>query len=440
MRLEFIIIQIIGVFIESIITYQFFESTMSQNKCNRKFGNKTIWFYLVFFIALSLLNCLMRDMLITPICMYCLIFLISLTYKSSLRVKVLLSTLLLIIFVLSELGTGMIITIFSEKSMEDMSDNIILYFQGMFISQMVSFIIVKMISLSKNKQIGFLPLKVWAQIMVIPLTSIISVYAVVEVAYKINDFRSSMYVVLIALCLIIANLFTFHLFEKELKNRDDRLRYSFLERQLEDEKEYYKMISENQLQIKKMAHDMKNTLISILGNISEGKTEAAEDKINEMLDNAKYKSQTVYTGQVTVDTMINIKKKAMDMNNIKFKPICFMSNECAFDEIGFCIVLGNALDNAIEAYKKIHKNERYIVLKIIEDESILSCYLENSSNGIMPKENEKTTKFNKSIHGFGLDNIKMIINNNGGAMNISYDENKFVLLVSFIKNCNRYAL
>ena len=40
MRLEFIIIQIIGVFIESVITYQFFESTMSQNKCNRKFGNK----------------------------------------------------------------------------------------------------------------------------------------------------------------------------------------------------------------------------------------------------------------------------------------------------------------------------------------------------------------------------------------------------------------
>lgn len=433
MKTEFVIIQIIGVLIESIITYQFFESTISQNKSNRKFGNKTILFYVGFFVVLSVVNCSVRNMLITPVCMYILILLISQIYNRSFRVKILLSTLLLIIFVLSELATGMIIAIVSKKSMEIMSDNPMLYFQGMFVSQMVSFIIVKIIGLSK-RQFKYLPIKVWLQIMIIPFTSMISVYAVVEVAYKMNNLRSSMYVILIAVCLVVANLFTFHLFEKELKNRDDKLRYSFLERQLEDEKEYYKMLHENQIQIQKTSHDMKNTLISILGNISEGKTESAIKKINEMLDNTNQRSQTVYTGQVTVDTMINIKKKCMDINDICFKPICFMSKECNFDEIGFCIVLGNALDNAIEACKKVDKENRYILLKIIEDESLLSCYLENSSNGIMPKENEKTTKMNKSIHGFGLDNMKMIINNNGGAINTSCNENKFVLLFSFVKN------
>lgn len=433
MKTEFVIIQIIGALIESIITYQFFESTISQNKSNRKFGNKTILFYVGFFVVLSVVNCSVRNMLITPVCMYILILLISQIYNRSFRVKILLSTLLLIIFVLSELATGMIIAIVSEKSMEIMSDNPMLYFQGMFVSQMVSFIIVKIIGLSK-RQFKYLPIKVWLQIMIIPFTSMISVYAVVEVAYKMNNLRSSMYVILIAVCLVVANLFTFHLFEKELQNRDDKLRYSFLERQLEDEKEYYKMLHENQIQIQKTSHDMKNTLISIFGNISEGKTESAIKKINEMLDNTNQSSQTVYTGQVTVDTMINIKKKCMDINDICFKPICFMSKECNFDEIGFCIVLGNALDNAIEACKKVDKENRYILLKIIEDESLLSCYLENSSNGIMPKENEKTTKMNKSIHGFGLDNMKMIINNNGGAINTSCNENKFVLLFSFVKN------
>lgn len=433
MKTEFVIIQIIGVLIESIITYQFFESTISQNKSNRKFGNKTILFYVGFFVVLSVVNCSVRNMLITPVCMYILILLISQIYNRSFRVKILLSTLLLIIFVLSEFATGMIIAIVSEKSMEIMSDNPMLYFQGMFVSQMVSFIIVKIIGLSK-RQFKYLPIKVWLQIMIIPFTSMISVYAVVEVAYKMNNLRSSMYVILIAVCLVVANLFTFHLFEKELKNRDDKLRYSFLERQLEDEKEYYKMLHENQIQIQKTSHDMKNTLISLLGNITEGKIEAAENKINELLNNTTENTQTTYTGQLTVDTMINIKKKCMDINDICFKPICFMSKECNFDEIGFCIVLGNALDNAIEACKKVDKGNRYILLKIIEDESLLSCYLENSSNGVMPKENEKTTKMNKSIHGFGLDNMKMIINNNGGAINTSCNENKFVLLFSFVKN------
>lgn len=433
MKTEFVIIQIIGVLIESIITYQFFESTISQNKSDRKFGRKTILFYVGFFVVLSVVNCSVRNMLINPIFMYILILLISQIYNNSFRIKILQSTLLLIIFVLSELVTGMIIAVFSEKSMEMMSDNPILYFQGMFVSQMVSFIIVKIIGLSK-RQFKYLPIKVWLQIMIIPFTSIISVYAVVEVAYKMNNLRSSMYVILIAVCLVVANLFTFHLFEKELQNRDDKLRYSFLERQLEDEKEYYKMVSDNQIQIKKIAHDMKNTLISILGNITEGKIEAAEHKINELLNNTKENTQTAYTGQLTVDTMINIKKNQMDNENISFKPICFMSKDCQFDEIGFCIVLGNALDNAIEACKKIDQNNRYIMLKIIEDDTLLSCYLENSSNGVMPKENEKTTKMNKAIHGFGLDNMKMIIKNNGGAINTSYNENKFVLLFSFVKN------
>lgn len=433
MKTEFVIIQIIGVLIESIITYQFFESTISQNKSDRKFGRKTILFYVGFFVVLSVVNCSVRNMLINPIFMYILILLISQIYNNSFRIKILQSTLLLIIFVLSELVTGMIIAVFSEKSMEMMSDNPILYFQGMFVSQMVSFIIVKIIGLSK-RQFKYLPIKVWLQIIIIPFTSIISVYAVVEVAYKMNNLRSSMYVILIAVCLVVANLFTFHLFEKELQNRDDKLRYSFLERQLEDEKEYYKMVSDNQIQIKKIAHDMKNTLISILGNITEGKIEAAEHKINELLNNTKENTQTAYTGQLTVDTMINIKKNQMDNENISFKPICFMSKDCQFDEIGFCIVLGNALDNAIEACKKIDQNNRYIMLKIIEDDTLLSCYLENSSNGVMPKENEKTTKMNKAIHGFGLDNMKMIIKNNGGAINTSYNENKFVLLFSFVKN------
>lgn len=75
MKAEFVIIQIIGALIESIITYQFFESTISQNKSNRKFGSKTILFYVGFFVVLSVVNCSVRNMLITPVCMYVLIFL-----------------------------------------------------------------------------------------------------------------------------------------------------------------------------------------------------------------------------------------------------------------------------------------------------------------------------------------------------------------------------
>lgn len=430
MKFEFIVVQAIGVLIEVIVTYSYFEALLSCDKMNRRFGKKSILFYIIMFIVLTIIQCVTNDMIIVPLSMAVAILFVSMAYVGEWKNKVSLSVILLLIFILSELGMGMIMSMLSQNSMQGMEDNLLKYFQGMFVSKMVAFIIVKIIARIKNRHIYSLNIKSWLGIMLIPTASIISLYAVVEIAYTLNDLKNNMYVLLVAICLIGANVMAFSLFENELKVEEQKLRYKFLKRQLNDEKDYYNTLAETQNEIKKTSHDLKNSLIAILGSIEDGNLSSAKAKIKKMINISNNSLQTVYTGQIVVDTMLNTKYKRMIKSNITFRPLCIMSDEKNFDYVNFCIFLGNALDNAIEACEKL-PNERYINLKIIEKESVLLCYIVNSFDENVLKVNEKTSKSNKLLHGFGLDNMKAIVNENGGSLNVKSVGNKYIVSALF---------
>lgn len=431
MRFEFFVIQAISVLLEMIVTYSYFEALLSNERNNRKYSEKTILFYLFVFIVLTAIQSAARDnIFVAPISLATGIILISFIYIGEWKNKISLSILLLLIFILSELGTGMIMSMFSHKSMQGMENNLLLHFQGMFVSKMTAFIIVKIIARFKNKHIYSLNIKSWFGIMLVPVTSIISLYAVVEIAYTISDFKNNIYVLLIAICLITANVMSFNLFESELKGEEEKLRYQFLERQLNEEKEYYNNLADAQKEIRKVSHDMKNSLIAILGSIEDGKINEVKSKIQNMINIFHNGLQTVYTGQLIVDTMINTKYKRMKSSNIVFKPFCIMNGNRDFDYLNFCIFLGNALDNAIEACEKLSDN-RCINLKIVEKENFLLCYIDNTFDGNVLKKNEKTSKTNKLLHGFGIDNMKSIINENGGSLTIKTAGNKFIISALF---------
>lgn len=58
--------------------------------------------------------------------------------------------------------------------------------------------------------------------------------------------------------------------------------------------------------------------------------------------------------------------------------------------------------------------------------------LKYSFDGNILKPNEKTSKDNKLLHGFGIDNMKTIISENGGNLNISIKDNKYIVYALFI--------
>ena len=95
---------------------------------------------------------------------------------------------------------------------------------------------------------------------------------------------------------------------------------------------------------------------------------------------------------------------------------------CDIKDIDICIVLSNALDNAIQAVKSLDAGiEKYIRVSGRIQGDFLMIEVENSFHG-------KDT-FKK---GTGLSNVKKVAEKYGGAMSIETQENKFVLHVLLI--------
>lgn len=427
MSVEFILIQLTGVLFETIITYSYFEAVLSDGKKNHKYGWKTYLFYVGMFVLLSVINCTIHYLLIAPISLFVVILMVSLAYRVEWKNRFSLSLLLLLLFVLSEMGTGMLMSLISSRSVAEMETDLLLYFEGMFLSQMLVFIVVKMVWIYHNRHSYQMPGKTWLGLMIIPVTSMIAVYGIAEAAYQLENRKNCIFVLAIAICLIVANGFIFYLFENELKYEETKLRYQFVEKQLKEEKVYYKQLAESQEEIRKLSHDMKNSLIAMLGILKTGDQTAVEGKIKDMLCEVKSAEKRIFTGRVAIDTMLNMKEKRMKAEKISFEPVCILSSESKFDEMSFCIFMGNAIDNAIEANEHVEEGRRYIRMRLIERGNVVSCYVENAKSREQTSQGKRTTKPDPVRHGYGLSNMRMILEKHGGNLETQEEEERFIL-------------
>ena len=98
-------------------------------------------------------------------------------------------------------------------------------------------------------------------------------------------------------------------------------------------------------------------------------------------------------------------------------------------------LLGNILDNAMEASEKRKKadEERVVSISTISKEGFIRIHEENFFDGDLIYENNvlKTTKQNKLYHGFGVKSIKLIAEKYHGDVSISAKDGKFILAILF---------
>lgn len=430
MSRDYVWMQVIGVLGETLVMYSFFDALLPAPPRTRKFRP---WMaYLLFAVTFFTVKMITDHLAAGMFGFLLLAFAVSMVYVGNWKNKFALSVLLLLISALSEMGVGMAMALFTSDSVANMKNDTLLYFQGMFISKLVELIIVKVIARFRNKHVYTLNLRTWLGIMLIPVTNIIITIELNDSVYRSSDTRNNLKLFFIFLFMLATTAVAFHLFENELKTVERNIRLDMLEKQLANEQAYYKDLARTQTELQKTAHDMKNALLAVLGTVSDGNAPAAEDKLRDMLQVAADSLQTVYTGRTTVDAMLNVKTRRMRDLHIRFEPICFLRKEMQLNDMDFCIFLGNALDNAMEACEKLPEEKRYIQLKLLESDGTLSCSIENPTDGVLPANGVRTTKHDRRRHGFGLENMREIVRKNGGKMEVRSADGKFVLLAVFL--------
>ena len=136
------------------------------------------------------------------------------------------------------------------------------------------------------------------------------------------------------------------------------------------------------------------------------------------------------TGNIALDSVINYKISKMTENGIEVESNISLPENLKIDEDDFIIIIGNILDNAAEAVEKIKNGSKKYIYMSLEYElgNIWLCVKNSFENEIKIRGDKFITyKKDKSIHGIGLQSVKSTIGKYNGQMDISIEENIFVV-------------
>ena len=102
------------------------------------------------------------------------------------------------------------------------------------------------------------------------------------------------------------------------------------------------------------------------------------------------------------------------------------------EEYDFFAVLGNLVDNALEAAEKCNGERRFVRLQMYEKNEMFFLQLENGY-AIEPKQNKEIflTSKKENGHGFGIEIVRESVERKGGRVEFKYEEGKFTTEISF---------
>lgn len=238
-------------------------------------------------------------------------------------------------------------------------------------------------------------------------------------------YRVNISTISIAVNLAIIHFITYKRFKEYKANSQ----INILEKQLDYQKNYYEKVINNYGEARKALHDMNNHM-SVIKYFLENKDyknmddyiQSLSERIVTNKDNNICRNKVI--NAICLDKCERCKKAGI---NIRFDTV--INSKINIDDLDLCIVLGNLIDNAIEACEKINDKEVQKVIQVSARIYLNQIYIKviNSKNNKVEKRNNKflTSKKDKKNHGIGLENVKEAVHKNHGDIEIKDSKNTF---------------
>ena len=195
------------------------------------------------------------------------------------------------------------------------------------------------------------------------------------------------------------------------------------------EQEQYHLTKENIALINQKSHDLKHQ-IKALRKVSK---EEFDSYLDEIEDSVLIYNAIVKTGNDVFDTILTEKSLYCKDRGIQVSCVADGSQLDFINTVDLYTLLGNAMDNAIEAVEKFQEIEkRQIDVMIYRQQNFLVMNIINPVADKIEFDEEElpiTTKGDKRYHGFGLRSMRYIVWKYDGNMNVSVEDGCFSIKI-----------
>lgn len=267
--------------------------------------------------------------------------------------------------------------------------------------------------------------KEWIFIITIFVASFLSV-AAIQITLQKNDLSEQYIGILMAaeLGLILINIICFFMMSILNNSHKAAEELSMLKQQDEIRKQYAENVKYRYDEIRRIRHDMKQSYTVLETLLSENRTTEAIDYIRSGRSAIAQTEVLVDVGNDFVNSILN--SKLSTAKQLGIEVICSSVKDISgIEAVDLCTLLGNMLDNAIEAAKQCPSEKSLIEVKITSSDEKLIIQVTNSIKCSVLKENSelKSTKQNPSEHGFGVKSIRLIAQKYFGSAKYFEEDN-----------------
>mgnify|MGYP004617388281 FL=1 len=173
-------------------------------------------------------------------------------------------------------------------------------------------------------------------------------------------------------------------------------------------------------------HDYHNHIQVLKAHMEMKDYEEASCYLDMLNHDLSTVDTVIKTGNVMVDAILNSKLSMMKEKNIHIDVTAIVPSEVPFSGIDLSVLIGNLLDNAMEAcVKQENEDNRFIRIYIDIVKKQLYIAITNSMDGRAKKAGMKYLSSKGGIHGFGLLRIDGIVRKYGGFINRQNEEGVF---------------
>lgn len=298
---------------------------------------------------------------------------------------------------------------------------------GNVISKIIMYILVHILKhYRRNDSLIDISFKYWARLFFIPL---VTIYVIHNTFYLTCQNQRDIFFLITTILMILVNYVTFDVYDKlgsqqetEKRNLAYEQQIALCNKQAAEREAAYQ-------ETRRIRHDLKDYLVDLKAAIESGKLKEAEEKIDAILENNQiYRNEVSCSGNLVIDSLINYKYSLARRKMIDMKCYVFIPEQMSFDGADLCVILGNLLDNAIEAVINLPKQQRHFEISVSQVKGTLSIMIQNPYMGDIQKNDRGqilTGKRDKLNHGIGLSSVQRSVDKYNGELLTEYGEGIF---------------
>ncbi len=207
-------------------------------------------------------------------------------------------------------------------------------------------------------------------------------------------------------------------YQRGFEARTERFQRDVLSRQYDEIKEIY-------LNMRSWRHDYHNHLQAMKAQIAAGQIEEMKRYLDNLEQNLDNVDTYVKSGNLMADAILNSKLTLAAKKDIKVDCKVILPNVLSVEDVDLCVLLGNLLDNALEACDKIPPQQRFLRIYMAVRRSQLYLSIQNSAKEELNFDERNYISQKRGSHGLGIKRVKALTDKYEGYLTLANEPGIF---------------